>query len=119
IERSLRAVRIRRGRLDGSVNTLARPALQLDHAGARTSVVQRDSAPSHSGIATGLLRGREDMRAHGTIGVQDRDRAFPDWLKALPDIKALALAADVHRYWLEVTHSVLRGLSCCNPHGLC
>jgi hypothetical protein len=49
-------------------------------------------------------------RAHRTIGVQDRDRALPDGLKGAPDMKGLGLAADEHRYPLELVRSLLRRL---------
>ena len=59
------------------------------------------------------------MRAHRTIGIQDRDRTLQDGLKGPPDIKALGLAADEHRYRLELARHLARRLGCRNPRGLC
>jgi hypothetical protein len=59
------------------------------------------------------------MRADRAISVTDRDRALPDGLQGVPDVKALGLAADEHRYRLEIARRLLRRLRCCGPHGLC
>src|SRR5262249_54538579 len=119
VERDLGAIRVRQGLLDDLTTAPARPALWFECSGPRTTVIQRDSAPSHAGVAIGPLHGREDMRAHRTISIQDRNRALPDGLKGAPDIKALSLAADEHRCRLEGAHSFLRRLSCRDAHGLC
>src|SRR5437764_13421355 len=74
------------------------------------SVAQLDHAPSHLGVAAGALHGGEDMGAERTIGVPYGDRALQDGSKALPDIKALGLAADEDRYRLEIARHLARRL---------
>src|SRR5437660_4261694 len=82
------------------------------------SAIQREHAPSHVGISDALHSG-EDMRADRTIGILDRDRTLQDGLKGLPDIKALGLPANEHRYRLEVARRLTRRLGRCDSHLFC
>src|SRR6516162_10018155 len=50
------------------------------------------------------------MRADRTIGILNRDRAFQNGPKRLPDVKALRLAADKDQDWLKIARHRLRRL---------
>ena len=59
------------------------------------------------------------MRADRTIRIQDCDRTLEDGLKGLPDIEPLGLAADQHRYRLELARHLAGRLGCCGARRLC
>src|SRR6516225_6207858 len=58
------------------------------------------------------------MRADRTIGILDRDRAFQNGSKRLPDVKVLRLAADEDRDWLKIACHRLRRLCRKDPRVL-
>src|SRR6516162_5473231 len=83
------------------------------------SAIQRDYAPSHIDVTAYTLDGGKDMCADRTMGIPDRDRALQDGLKGLPDVKALGLAANKHRYRFEVERHLTRRLGRHDTRGLC
>ena len=58
------------------------------------------------------------MRADRTIGIRNRHRNIQHGLEALPDIKPLGLAADQHRYRLELARHLTRRLGRRDPRRL-
>jgi hypothetical protein len=58
------------------------------------------------------------MRADRTIGIHNRHRHIQHRLKTLPDIQPLGLAADQHRYRLELAHHQTRRLGRRGPRRL-
>src|SRR5258708_10133669 len=93
--------------------------LRIGHPAIRMSAIQRNHAPSHFEVAADTLDWRENVRAERMVGSLARDGTLQDWLKGLPDIEALRLAANEHRYRLEVARRLTRPLGCRDPHLFC